>query len=210
MSTFIEKLGARYATKKMTGEKISTEDLNTILEAIRLTPTSLGLQALKVLVIESEEVKASIKGACYNQSQITDGSHILVFTVLTEGYEAHTDKYIQNIANTRSVPVESLNDFKGMILGHLKNLTIEDTITWAKKQAYIALGFGLFAAAELGVDSTPMEGFNPAALDEILGLKEKGLTSTVILALGKKDAANDYLANAKKVRRASADMFEFL
>lgn len=210
MSTLIEKLGIRYATKKMTGEKISSENLNTILEAIRLTPTSLGLQPLKVLVLESEEVKASIKVACYNQSQITDGSQILIFTVYTEGYEALTEKYIQNIADTRSVPVESLNDFKQMILGHLKNLSIEDTIVWAKKQAYIALGFGLVASAETGVDSTPMEGFNPATVDEILGLKAKGLTSAVILALGKKDAANDYLVHAKKVRRASADFFEFL
>jgi nitroreductase / dihydropteridine reductase len=210
MSTLIEKLGIRYATKKMTGEKISSEELNTILEAIRLTPTSLGLQPLKVLVLESEEAKASIKAACYGQSQITDGSQVLVFAVYTEGFEALTEKYIQNIADTRSVPVESLNDFKQMILGHLKNLSIDDTIAWAKKQAYIALGFGLVAAAEVGVDSTPMEGFNPAAVDEILGLKAKGLASTVILALGKKDVANDYLANAKKVRRASADFFEFI
>ncbi len=210
MSTLIEKLGIRYATKKMTGEKISSEDLNSILEAIRLTPTSLGLQPLKLLVLESEEVKASIKAACYGQSQITDGSQILVFTVYTEGYEALTDKYIQNIADTRSVPVESLNDFKQMILGYLQKMTIEETIAWAKKQAYIALGFGLVAAAEVGVDSTPMEGFNPAAVDEILGLKAKGLASTVILALGKKDAANDYLAHAKKVRRASSDFYEFL
>ncbi len=210
MSALLENLGKRYATKRMTGEKIATEDLHFILEAIRLAPTSLGLQPLKVLVIESEEAKASIKAACYNQPQITEGSQILVFSVFTTGFEALTDKYIQNIADTRSVTVESLNDFKQMILGYLKNLTIEDTIGWAKKQAYIALGFGLVAAAEIGVDSTPIEGFNPPALDAALGLADKNLTSAVVLALGKKDVATDYLANLKKVRRASTDFFEFL
>ncbi|MFM6976703.1 MAG: NAD(P)H-dependent oxidoreductase, partial [Sphingobacteriaceae bacterium] len=133
---------------------------------------------------------------------------VLVFAVWENAGIAEVDAYINQIAEERNVPVEALADFKGMVAGAVEGKTPEELQVWFAKQAYIGLGFGLAAAAFEGVDSTPMEGFNPTALDEALGLGAKGLKSVVVLALGNRDVENDYLANAKKVRRAKADFVE--
>jgi len=117
--------------------------------------------------------------------------------------EKEVAQFMQEIAEERGVSVESLNDFAGYINGSIKNLTPEQLQIWAAKQTYIALGFALVAAATEEIDATPMEGFKPDAVDEALGLKELGLHSAVAVTLGYRDAANDYLSGAKKVRRAS-------
>ncbi len=206
MST-LSNLKWRYATKRMNGQKVPSEKLENILEAIQLAPTSIGLQPFTVLVIEDPELRAKIAPAIYNQAQITEGSHVLVFAAWTEINDASIDKYLNHIAALRGIPVESLDGMRNMINGAVAGKTTEQLTNWNARQAYIALGTGLVAAAEEQVDSTPMEGFDVEALDAALGLKEKGLRSTVVLALGYRNAEADYLSAAAKVRRSKDELF---
>ena len=206
MST-LNNLEWRYAAKRMNGQKIPGDKLEKILKAIQLAPTSIGLQPFTVLVIENSELKAKMAPAIYNQPQITEGSHVLVFAAWKEYSNANIDKYLNNIASVRGIPVESLDGFRTMIDGAISGKTPEQLLNWNSRQAYIALGTGMAVAAEERVDATPMEGFDPDALDQVLGLKEKGLHSTVILALGYRDAEKDHLSAVAKVRRNKEDLF---
>jgi nitroreductase/dihydropteridine reductase len=191
----------RYAVKKMNGSKIPAEKLDAILEATRLAPSAFGLTPYSIVVVEDEETRKKLQPAFYNQTQVVDGSAVIIFAAWNSITEKEVAEYMQDIADQRGVPVESLNDFAGYVNGSLKNLTADQARVWADKQTYIALGVALAAAAELEIDATPMEGFAPDAVDEILGLKADGLHSAVAITLGYRDAANDYLVNAKKVRR---------
>jgi nitroreductase len=210
MTNYIEKLNWRYATKRMNNTPVAEDKLNRIVEAIQLAPTSLGLQPFKLLVIKDAATRAKIAPAIYNQPQITEGAAVLVFAVWENAGLEEVDAYINQIAAERKVPLEALADFKGMIVGAIDEKTPAELQLWFAKQAYIALGFGLVAAALEGVDTTPMEGFDPAALDLALGLNEKGLKSAVVLAVGNRDEANDYLVNAKKVRRPQSEFVEVI
>lgn len=205
----IESLQWRYATKAMNGERIDDSTLDYILEAIRLSASSYGLQPFTVQVISDAELKKKLTPAAYNQPQISQSSQLLVFCVWNDVTEAHVDAYMQDMAEQRVVTLESLAGFKAMILGALKNLSVEQKQTWAAKQAYIALGTAMVAAAEQKVDTTPMEGFNAQQVDEILGLDQQGIKSTVLLVLGKR-SAEDALASMAKVRRSKNDLFNFL
>ena len=197
----IEALEWRYAVKKMNGNKIPADKLNTIIEATRLAPSGFGLTPYTIVVVEDDEIRKKLHPAFYNQSQVVDCSAVIVFAAWNSITEKEVGEYMQDIAEQRGVPVESLNDFAGNINGSFKKLTPEQARVWADKQTYLALGFSLVAAAAEQVDATPMEGFSPDAVDAVLGLKELGLHSAVALTLGYRDAANDYLVNAKKVRR---------
>ena len=197
----IEALEWRYDVKKMNGNKIPADKLNTIIEATRLAPSGFGLTPYTIIVVEDDEIRKKLQPAFYNQSQVVDGSAVIVFAAWNNVTEKKVAEYMQDIAEQRGVPVESLNDFAGNINGSFKKLTPEQARVWADKQTYIALGFSLVAAAAEQIDATPMEGFSPDAVDAVLGLKELGLHSAVALTLGYRDAANDYLVNAKKVRR---------
>jgi nitroreductase len=199
----LDALKWRYAVKKMNGTKIAAEKLDNILEATRLAPSAFGLTPYSIIVVEDEETRKKLQPAFYNQSQVVDGSAVIVFATWTSVTEKEVGEYMADIAEQRGVAVETLNDFAGYINGSLKNLTPEQATTWAAKQAYLALGFGLVAAAAEEVDATPMEGFMPDAVDEVLGLKALGLHAAVAMTLGYRDAANDYLVNAKKVRRVN-------
>ncbi len=203
----LNNLEWRYAAKRMNGQKIPTEKLEKILKAIQLAPTSIGLQPFTVLVVENEELKAKMAPAIYNQPQITEGSHVLVFAAWKEYSDENVEKYLNNIASVRGIPVDSLDGLRNMINGAISGKTPEQLLNWNSRQAYIALGTGLAVAAEEQVDSTPMEGFDPDALDAVLGLQEKGLRSTVVLALGYRDAEKDYLSSAAKVRRDKEELF---
>lgn len=200
----IESLQWRYATKKMNGEKIPQDKLERILEATRLAPSSYGLTPYNVIVVEDQELKEKLVPACYGQTQLADSSSVLVFATWDTIDENAVEYYIKTMALERNIPIEALNDFKGMMLGTLSNMTEEQKQTWAQKQTYIGLGFSLVASALEGVDSTPMEGFVPSQVDEILELKELGLKSTLVLPLGYRDTENDSLSTMKKIRR---DMF---
>jgi nitroreductase len=197
----IEALEWRYAVKKMNGNKIPADKLNTIIEATRLAPSGFGLTPYTIIVVEDDEIRKKLQPAFYNQSQVVDCSAVIVFAAWNSITEKEVGEYMQDIAEQRGVSIESLNDFAGNINGSFKKLTPEQARVWADKQTYLALGFSLVAAAAEQVDATPMEGFSPDAVDAVLGLKELGLHSAVALTLGYRDAANDYLANAKKVRR---------
>lgn len=196
----IEALHWRYATKKMNGEKVPQEKLDYILEAARLAPSSSGLQPYEIFVISNPEMLEKIKPLAWNQSQITDCSHLLVFAAW-DGYslERITKVFDRTIAE-RGLPADTMDDYKKTLWGMYEPLPTEWHANHAARQAYISLGIAMVAAAEQQVDATPMEGFSPEELDKVLGLKEKGLKSAVILPLGYRDAANDWLVNMKKVR----------
>jgi len=197
----IESLQWRYATKKMTGENIPEEKLERILEATRLAPSSYGLTPYQVIVVEDQDLKEQLVGACYGQTQLKDSSAVLVFAVWDEITEWSVENYIHEIAYQRNIPVIELDGLKGMMIGTITNMDEEQKTIWAQKQAYIGLGFSLVASALEEVDSTPMEGFLPNKVDEVLGLRELGLKSTVILTLGYRDTEGDSLSTMKKVRR---------
>ena len=197
----LEALNWRYAVKRMNGKKVEQEKIDNILEAVRLSASSMGLQPYTVIEVESEELRKKLQPAAYNQPQIVEASHLLVFAAWENVTKEHVDEYIADIVRTREVSPESLDAFKQSLMGIVDGRTEQQKHEWAARQAYIAFGTAIAAAAEEEVDATPMEGFNPEAVDEILGLKEKGLRSVTILALGYRDAENDFLANAKKVRR---------
>jgi len=199
----LDSLKWRYAVKRMNGNKIPEATMNTILEATKLAPSSFGLTPYNIIVIEDEETRKKLQPHFYNQPQVGESSALVIFATWNSITEKEVAEYMQEIAEERGVPVESLNDFASYINGSIKNLTAEQLQIWAAKQTYIALGFTMVAAATEEIDATPMEGFKPDAVDEALGLKELGLHSAVAVTLGYRDAANDYLSGAKKVRRAS-------
>nr|WP_293842949.1 nitroreductase family protein [uncultured Arsenicibacter sp.] len=203
----IDALNWRYAAKKMTGEKVPDDKINTILEAIRLSASSIGLQPYNVIVIDSPELKGLIHEKACPQPQIVEGSHVLVFASWTTLEEKQIDDYIQLIADTRHQDPEKLAPFATSIKGNILNRTPEQNADWMARQSYIALGTGLVAAATEGVDATPMEGFNNAALDELLNLPAKGLRSVSILVLGYRDTERDFLSSAPKVRRPAEELF---
>lgn len=207
--SLIQDLNWRYAAKKLNGQTVSAQQLDAILQATNLSATSYGLQPFTIIVVSNEEVKQKLQAAAYGQAQIGTASHVFVFTIPEKLTEADVQAYIDNIADTRKIPAEALNGFKEMMLGTVKGLTDEQLQTWSAKQAYIALGTALAAAAEQKVDSCPMEGFDHAQYDEILGLKAKGLKSVVMMPIGFR-ADDDAAAHYIKVRKAESELFDFV
>jgi len=192
---FLDKLNWRYAAKKLDPSKpVPAEKIDAILNAISLAPTSSGTQPFEVYVITNPSVREEIKAVAWNQSQIVDGSHLLVFAAWDNYTEARIDAVVDQMAAERGGLTDTLKAYYDNLKAMYLPRPAEVNFDHAARQAYIALGFALAAAAELEVDSTPMEGFDPAAVDAILGLKEKGLRSVVILPLGYRDAAGDWLA----------------
>lgn len=206
----IESLYWRYAVKKMNGNLISNKKINIVLESIRLCPTSFGMQPFEVIVIENKDIKEKILPIAYHQMQVVDCSHLIVFAFWNALYEERAEEYIHNIQNIRQVEEKSLEEFKNLVFGFLSSKTIQEKTMWAKNQTYIALGMALTVCALERIDSTPMEGFIPEKLDEILSLKNKNLCSSVILALGYRDEQNDRIVHLKKVRRSNKNFFQFL
>ena len=204
--SLIEQLNWRYATKRMNKAKVPVEKVDKIKEAIRLAPTSFGLQAFKVIEIEDAALRQKIYNEACQQPQILEGSNILVFAAYKKITAELVDEYIQNIAKTRNIPVEALADFRAAFDGAVAG-SEEQNFLWNAKQTYIALGTGLIAAAEEQVDATPIEGFNPAALDDILGLSPQNLGSVTRLVLGYRDTVEDKYAAASKVRKSTEDLY---
>lgn len=203
--SLLEKLNWRYASKAMNGQVVPQEKVDNIIEAARLAPTSSGLQPFEVYVITNPEIKEKIKGAAYNQSVVTDCSHLLVFAAW-DTYTAERINHMFDLTNEkRGFTNEGFEAYRKNLLANYTAKSAEDNYQHAAKQAYIAFGMSLAAAAFEGVDATPMEGFNPAAVDEILGLKAKGLKSTLLLPLGYRDVEKDWLAGLVKVRKSNED-----
>lgn len=204
----IESLEWRYAAKHYDSSKlISDTDLEILKESIRLTPSSYGLQPFQVLIIENKEIREKLKEASFGQGSVADASHLFVFAAKKSLDSLYVDTYMENVAKARILQIEQTRGFGDYIKGAISSLTEEQFIHWNTKQAYIALGFLLHTAAHLRVDATPIEGFNPAAFDEILGLSEKDLTSIVICPVGfrSKDDKNQFQA---KVRKHHNDLFQ--
>lgn len=207
MNHFIETQNWRYATKKFDStKKISTEDLNTLKEAIRLSTSSFGLQPYQVIIVENPELRKQLQPASWGQSQIVEASHLLVFANKTEVSTQYIDGYVQNIANTRGLTIDDVNPYGDLMKGFLGNVPAEVIPIWTAKQTYLALGNLLNAAAELKIDVTPMEGFIPAQYNEILGLTERGLNASLVATIGyrsEEDAAQHYV----KVRKSNEELF---
>jgi nitroreductase len=198
---FLEKLKERYAAKAMNGKMVPQEKIDSILEAIRLAPTSSGLQPFEVFVITNTEIKAEIRKVAWNQSQVTDCSHLLVFAAW-DNYTKERINHMFDLTNEiRGFKNEGWENYRQMLLDGYPNRDAELNFQHAARQTYIALMAALTQAVFEGVDSTPMEGFDNAELDKILGLREKNLRSTVILPLGYRDAEKDWLVNLVKVRK---------
>ena len=204
--SLIDKLNWRYATKKFDDtKKISVELLDELLSAIQLAPSSAGLQPYRVIVVENADIKQKLRDAARGQQQLTTASHIIVFAAETNLDETYVKNYIDHIAATRGTDRALLQAFETNIINNVNSKTEDVKIVWNHKQAYIALGVLLSAAADLGIDACPMEGFEPGRFDEILGLRELGLTTSVIAPIGFR--ADDALSKAKKVRRPKEELF---
>jgi nitroreductase/dihydropteridine reductase len=203
MTTLLKDLEWRYAAKKLDPTQVvSEEKVDFILEAIRLSATSSGLQPYQVIVITNPELKAQIKPHAWEQGQITDCSHLLAFAAW-DNYTAERINTMFDLVNEeRGFINEGWENYRNMLLNSYPQRDPETNYQHAARQAYIGLGTALIAAAEVKVDCTPMEGFDPAKVDEILGLSKLGLRSVILLPLGYRDAGSDWLVNLKKVRRS--------
>ena len=199
--SLLESLNWRYATKRMTGEKVPQEKVDAILEAARLAPTSSGIQPFTILSISDPELLKKIQPIANNQPQITEASHLLVFAAWDDITSEQVDHVFTQIVRERSLPADALDNYKAFLKNHLGGMTRDERFNSAARQTYIAFGVAIVAAAVEKVDATPMEGFKSAELDKLLGLSEKGLRSVSLLTLGYRDTVNDWLANLKKVRR---------
>ena len=209
--SLIDQLQWRYATKKMDAKKlVPLEKVEHILEAIRLTASSSGLQPYELIVITNQGIRQKIRDAANNQSQITDCSHLIVFAAW-DNYTADRINAAFDMTETiRNFTSESGTAYRQMLLKTYPARDAEVNFTHAAKQAYIGLGTALIAAAYEKVDCTPMEGFNPTAVDEILNLKARGLRSVVMLPLGYRNSEEDWLVNLKKVRRTKEQFISWI
>jgi nitroreductase len=197
--TILKQLNWRYATKKFDSQKkVPPADWKALEQAVVLAPSSFGLQPWKVFVVTNPAVRATLRAAAYNQAQITDASHLLVFAFKKNLGPADVEHFIARICQVRGVSPESLEGYKNVMIGSIKR-PADQVDAWAARQAYIGLGTFLFAAALRGIDACPMEGFDPAQFNQILGLDEKGYSAVVLAAAGYR-AADDGYAGLAKVR----------
>lgn len=206
MTQIIKALNWRYATKKFSTQKIPQEKLDIILEALRLTPSSLGLQAWKFLIIENPELRTKLKEVSWNQDQVTDASHLIVLARPTHITDQDVLKWTHYLAEKRNMTADSKDRFEQMILNYLKSVDEKEKGIWLDKQLYIALGNLMTSCALEGIDSCPIEGFDPAAYDKILQLDEVGLKSVVVCPIGYR-ADDDPYQHEAKVRFPREDLF---
>lgn len=203
----IESLQWRYATKKFdAAKKISNEDLELLKTALQLSASSYGLQPYKFIFIENPEVRKQLQPHSWGQSQIVEASHLLILANQLEVGDADVDALIELTAKTRNIPVDNLASYGTFMKTNIRQVPAEAKAFWNAKQAYIALGFLLTSAAELKIDTCPIEGFEPEAYDHILNLKAQGLTSAVVAAIGYR-SVEDMTLNLAKVRKSKEELF---
>ena len=204
----IESLKWRYATKKFdTEKKVSASDIAILKEAINLTPSAYGLQPYKVLDIQNTELREKLKAVSFGQAQVTDASHLFVFVANDDMTSGHIDAFIELTAITQQIDSEGLKGYGDFMKSVFGSRTAQENHNWAARQAYIALGTLVNVAAEMGLDVSSMEGFDPAQYDEILGLKGTGYSSVVIAAIGYRSATDEAQFRAK-VRKPISEMFQ--
>ena len=207
MNKFIESQNWRYATKKFDAtKKVSTEDLDILKEAIRLSTSSFGLQPYKIFIIENKEIRAKLQPVSWGQTQITEASHLFVFANEVDLQNNHIESLITNMAKTRGLDEEDLQGYADFMKSKIISLDIGTKSVWTSKQTYLALGNLINAAAELKIDVTPMEGFEAEKYNEILGLNEQGLNASLAATIGyrhKEDTTQHYI----KVRKSTEELF---
>jgi len=205
--SLIEKFQKRAAIKNFDAtKKLTKAQLDQLLDAVRLAPSSMGLQAYRILVVEDPEIREKLREASHGQAQLTQSSQVIIFAIEKEIDKDYGNYYLDLIAKTRGIGREHLAGFGQMVQGTIASLSEEQKINWATKQTYIALGVLLTAAAEMDIDACPMEGFDAGKFDEILGLKALGLSAVVIAPVGYR-SDEDVYSKMEKVRRAKEDLF---
>ena len=209
MSVYNDNLRWRYATKKFDPtKKLSKEQLEELVESLQLTASSFGLQTYKFLVLTDPALRAKMREHSWGQPQVTDASHLIAICTYRSIDASYVDHYIEAIAKTRGVTVESLKGFRDTMVGFLKARSPEEVAQWMRRQAYISIGFLLSAAAQQHIDACPMEGFEPQKIDADLGLAKENLTIVALCSVGFR-AADDASASDKKVRFSQEELFEF-
>ncbi|CAA9197243.1 Major NAD(P)H-flavin oxidoreductase [Flavobacterium bizetiae] len=199
--SLIEDLNWRHAVKAYDSTKeVAEEDLNKILEAARLAPTSSGLQPFRVIVVEDQQLKEKMVKGALNPEVMRDCSHVLVFAAWESYSNEKIDKVYDHHTDVRELPRGRFSSYTDQIKQIYAAQTPEEHFAHTARQTYIALGLAMAQAAELKIDSTPAEGFSNQVVDEILDLKELGLKSVTLLYLGYRDTENDWLSQMKKVR----------
>ncbi|MEZ4970072.1 MAG: NAD(P)H-dependent oxidoreductase [Flavobacteriaceae bacterium] len=210
MNSYIDNLNWRYATKKFdSSQKVSQKDLEHLLEATALSASSYGLQPYEILVIEDVELRSRLQPAAWGQSQITEASHLIILANQSTFGEELVDDYLDNVSATRGVPSNDLQGYADFMKSKLMPLSESAKATWTARQTYIALGNLLSAAADLKIDTCPMEGFDSDQFNEILGLKEKGLNAAVLVAIGYR-SREDKTQHYKKVRKNKENLITYI
>ena len=210
MDNTLKNRNWRYATKKFDAtKKVSDEDLETLLEATRLSASSYGLQPYHIYIITDQDIRERLKPVSWGQSQLTDASHILVFANATDFADELIDDYLTNVSETRNIPAEGLKGYGDFMKSKLLELPKEVKSTWTAKQVDWALGNAIQAAAELHLDTCAMEGFEPEKYNEILGLSKKNQNAAVVLAVGYRSSEDDTQHYAK-VRKSTSELFTHL
>ncbi len=204
--SILERLNWRYAVKKFdAARKVSEADWAILEESLSLAPSSYGIQPYKFVVITDPATRQKLKPAAYGQTQITDASHLVVVAYKKNLTDADIEHFVDRIVAVRGQERETLAQYETEMKGAAKRAEDGGYIeTWNSRQAYIALGFLLETAAMLGIDATPMEGFDPAQFNEILGLTD--YSAVVLVAVGYRDAENDWLAPLPKVRKPQDEL----
>lgn len=195
----IKNLQWRYAVKKYTNELVSEDKIDQIIEAINLSASSCGIQPYRLIVVTNPEIRQKLAEGSFN-TQIQASSHLLVFAAFNKITSEYIADYVAMMEEQRNLETGAFNALKDAVTSFFSTQTPEQNAIWSSKQAYIGLGTALIAAAELKVDATPMEGFDPELFNNILGLSEKNLHASVIISLGYRDTTNDYMASMPKVR----------
>ena len=210
MNSYIENLNWRYATKKFdASKKVSKEDLENLLEATALSASSYGLQPYEILVVEDAAMRSKLQPAAWGQSQITEASHLIVLVNQSTFGEELVDDYLNNVSETRGIPSNDLQGYSDFMKSKLMPLSESAKATWTARQTYIALGNLLSAAADLKIDTCPMEGFDSAQFNEMLGLSKRGLNAAVLVAVGYR-SKEDKTQHYKKVRKAKENLITHL
>ena len=206
----LNSLQWRYATKKFDAtRKVSNENIEKLKEAVRLSPSSYGFQPYKILIIENDALREKLKPVSWGQTQITDSSHLFVFCSFLEFPNELVDEYVKHKSEVQGIPLEKLSGYGDFMKGKMAEKSSEVMKHWTAKQSYLALGNLLTACGELQIDSCPIEGFEANDYDEILGLTEKGLTATVVTAIGYR-SKEDSNQSLPKVRKGNEDLFEVI
>jgi nitroreductase len=209
-SHLLDALKWRYATKKFDStRKIPAATWAALEESLVLTPSSFGAQPWKFLVVDNPELRSKLVSVSWGQAQVTDASHLFILCTYTDTTDDSIDAHIRNTAEIRNIDAATLHGYSNFVKAKMTELSAEQKKTWNSKQAYIALGQLMAVCAELRIDATPMEGFEPEKYNELLGLNERGLHATLVCPVGYR-SEEDTAQFTIKVRKSTVDVFDVI